>query len=149
MYEFQIAAEDAARDPDDAEELFEFTLAGQEFQARIPDVGQISILLSARSTARRIMAVHRLLQKLVLDDGYERLNDLLMDGKIEFGTLFGGDTLNERGVLDVMIQEAVGRPTQPSSDSGRSQSSAGRKSTGRSPGKGSTRSASSPTDSPT
>lgn len=149
MYEFQTAAEAAAPELTDSEETFDFTLANQEFRAKYPDVGQLSVLIAAKTTAGRMIAVHRLLGILLLDDGYDRINELLTNGQITFGTLFGGDELNERGILDTMIQVAIGRPTQPSSDSGQSQRSAGRKSTGRSPGKGSTHSNSRPTDSPT
>lgn len=75
------------------------------------------------------------------------LEALLLDGVIDQPDLIGGwgendEGKNEEGLIDSLIRQFTGRPTGPSTGSSTSQTAGGRRSTARTPGKGSTRSAS-------
>ena len=54
--------------------------------------------------------------------------------------VYGGDDLNEEGIVDRIMALASANPTEDAIDSSSSQTDTGRRSTGRSPGKGLTRS---------
>lgn len=159
MLEFATAAQAAVHEEtaQGEEQLLEFTVAGEKFAARRPTPGQVNILFSARAgeSTRILWDIFR---QILVDvpeideegnelplrgpDSYERLRKLVWEGKITPALLFGGDELNSRGILDGIIAEFAGRPTESSTGSAASPRSTGRKSTGRSPGKGSTLSAS-------
>lgn len=147
MREFAIAADRAEPDPDEADGRFEIKIGDRKILAKLPSTGQISVLMGSRGLSSNLSAIHRVLRAVLTAEDYDFLIDLLTEDKISVGFLFGGDDLNESGILDTLVYEAVGRPTQSPSGSGKSQSSAGRRSTGRAPGKGSTSTTSPPTDS--
>lgn len=128
----------------DEEELLEFEIAGEVFQARKPKDGQAALLLASghrkARPADQVAAVLEFLDKTLLDDGAERIRDLLSDGLIDIDDLIGGNELNDEGIIDWMFgQVDERRPTRPSTGSSGSQKSGGRKSTGRSRGPGSIR----------
>ena len=77
----------------------------------------------------------------------KHLERLIWERRIDFGDIMGGTEQNPEGLISSIIAEFAGRPTEPSTDSSPSQAPGGRKSTGRAPGKGSTRSTSPSTDS--
>lgn len=138
MKEFAVAAARAKDEEDDAEDFIaEFSLAGQEFKAHVPSTGQISVLIAGEGLGQNLRDIHALLRELLLDDGYARLVKLLNKNVISIGMLYGGDELNDTGILDYLIELRSGRPTTSSSDSSESQSSVGQRSTGRVRGAGS------------
>lgn len=149
MKEFATAVARVESEVDQEEDVVEFGLAGRTLKARLPTTGQISVLLASKGLAGNLQAIHRLLQNTLLDDGYEYVSDLLSDGTIGLGVLFGGDENNEQGIIDYLVDEVVGRPTSSPTDSSASPKASGRRSTGRAPGKGSIRSSSPQTASPT
>jgi hypothetical protein len=145
MKEFYAAAQATVDEEQGEEKVLEFSLAGQEFVARIPTTGQVALVAGSggRSQSDMIGAVFGFFRGVLLDDGWRRLHALLEDGTVPFEVLFGGDDNNATGVVEWISTAAGGeRPTQPSRDSSPSPDGTGRKSTGRSPGKGSTRSTS-------
>jgi hypothetical protein len=75
------------------------------------------------------------------------LRGLLLDGTLDREDIIGGwgendEGKNVDGLIDQIMEEFTGRPTEPSTDSSSSRATGGRSSTRRSPGKGSTRSTS-------
>lgn len=141
MYEFVTAAEQDVQEAQGEEKIFEFSIAGQTFRSKSPTPGQINILFGARRN-EGTQIVWRIFASILEDDGYQRLRDLVFENKVSPSLLFGGDELNSGGILDTIISEFAGRPTVESTTSSPSPPSAGSKSTGRSPGKGSTGSSS-------
>lgn len=138
MRSFQIAAEQET----EVEEILEFSVAGEEFKVKLPSASQATLVIAnmSRGASSAIAGVYRFLERALLDDGYERLTNLISEGELPFEVLFGGDELNEIGIVEWIVQEAAARPTKPLSGSQRSSKSSGKRSTGRSPGKGSTHS---------
>jgi hypothetical protein len=139
----RVQEENEAEAAGDAAEpkILEFGIAGQEFKLNVPNDTQIIMLATAAdgATVRELFtASMEFLEGLLLGDGYRRLRKLVASGVITDDLLVGGDDANERGIIDwIVAQVSDGRPTQPSPDSSPSPAPAGRKSTGRSPGKGS------------
>lgn len=130
---------------EDAEEgILEFEVAGEVFQAHKPRDGQAALLLASGHRKARasdqMAAVLEFLDKTLLDDGPDRIRDLLSDGVIDVDDLIGGNEFNDEGIIDWMFgQVDERRPTKPSTGSSGSQRNGGRKSTGRSRGPGSIR----------
>lgn len=145
MKEFAVAAARTVEEeePSEDEPIAEFDLAGQHFRSRLPSTGQISVLIGSSGFGNNLRDIHALLKALLLDDGYRRLAALLTENTIGVGMLYGGDELNDTGILDYLIELRAGRPTSSSSDSSESPKPAGRRSTGRVHGEGSI-----PSDSP-
>ncbi|HEX5018625.1 MAG TPA: hypothetical protein VFX15_13695 [Actinomycetes bacterium] len=132
MKEFAVAAARTEAEGENADEpVGEFTLAGQEFRAYLPSTGQISVLIASQGLGQNLRDIHNLLRKLMLDDGYSRLVGLLNDNVIGIGMLYGGDELNDTGILDYLIELRSGRPTTSSNGSSPSPASGGKRSTGR------------------
>lgn len=126
-------------------ELFEFSLGdGKQFDFEMvpPTAGQSTILFSAAGIAALSRAIHGILKNNLVGDGYARIVPMIEDGRVSLGLLFGGDENNRRGIIDTAMAQASGRPTKPSSGSTGSPKGGGKRSTGRSPGKGSTLSSS-------
>lgn len=155
MQEFKVAAKRAAKEDDEATPVIEIPFGDRTLISKIPSPGQASLfyarLVSDSTEEERdngtVNAVFGLLRSVLAPGDVPYIKELLGEGRIEFSTLFGGDDENERGLVEELLREASGRPTEPSSDSSSSQKSTGRPSTGRSPGKGSTRSTSKSTGS--
>lgn len=148
MLEFEVAAEAQLTEEAGEEKLVEFTLGGKVFYSRRPTPGQTNVLFSSRR-GDGTKIVWQIFDKILVRNDpetpfeqrhgeYEDLRQMVFDGVFEPALLFGGDELNGRGILDSIIREFAGYPTQPSEDSSPSPSPTGRKSTGRSPGRGST-----------
>lgn len=147
MQEFKVAAKRATSDE---EEVLEIPFGERVLTARRPTVGQLALFYDRAAMPPSasepdngpVAAVFGLLRGILGDGDVPYLRGLLSAGAIEFGTLFGGDDENESGLADAILAEWAGRPTEPSSDSSPSPAKTGRPSTGRTPGKGSTRSTS-------
>lgn len=141
MKEFKQAAHAAESEE---EEILEFAIGDQEFRSQIPSTARTAMFVAAMtdesSTGESVAAIFAFLKDMLLDDGYRRLRKLISTNVIDLGTLTGGGDENEDGIVDWIIGQASNRPTQLQSDFSTSSESTGRTSTGRSPGKGSTRS---------
>ena len=144
MKEFVAAARQAVESEDGEEPTLEFGLAGQEFTAKVPTSGQVALVAGSfgGGNAQMVGALFEFLQGVLLDDGYRRLRKLIADGTVPFEVVFGGDDNNDQGIVEWISAQAAARPTKPSDGSSPSRKQGGGKSTGRSPGKGSIRSAS-------
>jgi len=149
MQEFKVASKRAAQEDD---EVIEIPFGDRTLISKIPTPGQSALfyarLVSPATEEERdngpVNAVFGLLRSILADGDVPYLKQLLGEGRIEFSTLFGGDDENPSGLVEELLRQASGRPTEPSSDSSPSQKSTGRPSTGRTPGKGSIRSKASP-----
>lgn len=123
------------------EPWLEFGLLGQTFTITDkPTMGQGAAVLGAMASgsAESVRGVLTFLDNVLDDTGGLRIRRMLERGQIEFELLWGGDDQNEEGIVDYIIGEASEGPTQGATDSSPSQPTTGKKSTGRSPGKGST-----------
>lgn len=142
MKAFQMAVERQVEEEESEheEQVLEFAIGGEEFVSAVPTPGQASIVIGAFGLGGGAGAssVFRFLRGVLKDDGYQRIQTLLERGKIDFDMLWGGSEGNEEGVVDWLISKAAARPTRPQSGSSESSKPTGKKSTGRSPGKGST-----------
>ena len=139
-FEFKVAAENQVQaEETEGEEplVVEFKILDQEFVADVPSPGRINVLFGARGGVEGTRAVWDFLRAVLHGDGFQRLQKLVADGKFPPQLLFGGDELNEEGVVDHIISARAGLPTQPSSDSSPSPTSDGKRSTGRVRGPGS------------
>jgi hypothetical protein len=142
MKEFKAAARAA---DSEEERILEFAIGDNEFRSKLPSTARTAMFIAAMtdegSTGEAVGAIFSFLKDMLLDDGYRRLRKLISDDVIDLGTLTGGGDENEDGIVDWIISQASeDRPTPPSADSSSSPETGGRRSTGRSPGKGSTRS---------
>lgn len=144
--EFHVAAKAEAAKPGTDEDVVEVPIDGVTYIARRPTTAQVA-LLNASPDATYAEAVMKMVQALLGEDGLKHIQRLIWDRRIEFGDLMGGTKSNPKGLVSAIIAEFAGRPTEPSTDSSPSRETGGRKSTGRAPGKGSTRSSSPSTDS--
>lgn len=140
MKEFRAAARAA---DDEEERVLEFAIGDQEFRSRIPSTARVAMFIAAMTddspTGEAIGAIFAFLKDMLEGDGYRRLRKLISDDVIDMSTLTGGGDENDEGIVDWIISHAANdRPTPPSADSSSSRGSGGRRSTGRSPGKGST-----------
>jgi hypothetical protein len=143
MLEFAAAA--AASEVADDEDIVEVDLFGMEVVARRLTTAQMALLSAARSAGggEQVNAIFGSIEDMFGKDALVHVKRLIHERRIDMGDLLGGGTdLNpDRGVIDAVIQEfSAGRPTQPSTASSSSRGRGGPKSTGRSPGRGSTRS---------
>ena len=142
MKEFKAAA---ARAEDEEEKILEFAIGDQEFRSKLPSTARTAMFIASMTdetgTGDSIAAIFSFLKDMLLDDGYRRLRKMISDDVIDMGTLTGGGDDNDEGIVDWIISmSADQRPTPPSADSSSLPETGGRRSTGRSPGKGSTRS---------
>jgi hypothetical protein len=139
---FAIAAE--AAEPAAEEKVVEVPIGDRVFYARRPTVAQAALLnksLAAPILADRIVAVFRLIEGLLGEDARDLIEELLWSRRIDLDDLVGGSEQNpEGGLVDQIFSEFSAFPTVPSTGSSASRRSGGQRSTGRSPGKGSTRS---------
>lgn len=144
MIDFKIGAKRSEAEEDG--DFVEVPLDGEVYEARLPSSGQVALFAAAFSgdVPGQAQAVFDMVEAMLGKDALIHIKSLLKNRIIDMDDLYGGGTeLNpERGLIDSIMEEFTGRPTQPSTASSRSQASGGRKSTARTPGKGSTRSAS-------
>lgn len=140
--EFKIAAAAARADA----EVIEINLGDfGTVEARRPTTAQAQILGADMQQMGTVNAALAFIEMLVSKEAAEYLRGLIRQGVIDREDLVGGwgendEGLNEEGLVDQIIKGFTGRPTAPSTGSSRSQTAGGRRSTGRTPGKGSTRS---------
>ena len=145
MKEFKAAA--TAEVEGEETPVLKFGLADQKFVADKASTGQMALVAAAMDEGgtQMVGAVFRFLRGILHDDGYTRLRDLIARGVVSFDLLVGGDDDNEDGIVDWIIEKSSDdRPTKRPTDYLPSQGNGGQRSTGRSPGKGSKRSASDP-----
>lgn len=142
MLEFNIAAEASTVNED--EDYVEVPIGGKVFRAYRPTVAQGALLVAARG-AGNLGMVFKLIRSLLGEEATDIIEEAIWARRLDFDDLVGGGTkLNpEHGLVDGIFAEFGERPTQPSTVSSPSRAVGGRKSTGRSPGKGSI-----PSDSP-
>lgn len=120
-----------------------FDLADQEFvipERPSPSQNIVIIAALASGGAEPLRAIFAYLDNILEGDGGRRIRKLVERKVITFDLLYGGDDLNEEGIVDRIMALASANPTEDAIDSSSSQTDTGRRSTGRSPGKGSTRS---------
>lgn len=142
MIEFAVAAEAAEVDED--EDIVEVEIDGVKYTARRPTTAQSALLAVAltQTGTERLSAIFNIAEALLGTEGREHIERLVWARRIDLDDLIGGNEKHAEGLLDSIFSEFSERPTQPSADSASSQPVGGRKSTGRSPGKGSIHSAS-------
>lgn len=139
MKEFMVAAK-AAEGVE--EEILEFSIGEEEFRCKIPSTARIAMFIATMSdedtaSGGMVAAIFSLLRDVLLDDGYKRLRKLINTDVVSMQIITGGDDLNEDGLVDWIIAQSTGRPTESPVGSSPSQPTGGRRSTGRSPGAGS------------
>lgn len=144
MIEFKVAAEaEVAED----EDYVEVPIEDKVYHARLPSTGQFALFAAAqadKSGPKQVKSIFDMVEAMLGEEALEHIKDLVQRRAIDIDDLFGGGTdLNPNaGLIDSILEELGGRPTQPSTDSSPSRGTGGRRSTGRTPGKGSTRSSS-------
>lgn len=120
-----------------------FGLAGQEFVVPEKPTSSQSIVVVAalaEGGAQPLRAIFAYLDNILEGDGGRRIRKLVERKVIEFDLLYGGDELNEEGIVDRIMALASANPTDAPAASSSSEPDTGKRSTGRSPGRGSTRS---------
>lgn len=118
-------------------------VGGVEYEFRKPTTAQFLIYATAFNEAQDdalllLPALKKFLKRTsVSEEQFEELWERIEEGEIDIDEIL----LNEGSVLMMMGEEMGGRPTGPSEESSSDSSpKTGKRSTGRSPGKGSTRS---------
>lgn len=146
MIEFNVAAKAAAAEVGEDEDVVEVPIDGVTYTARRPTAAQVGLLYTegGDSFAEKSM---KLVAAMLGPDARKHLERLIWERRIGFDDIMGGTEENPKGLVSAILAEFAGRPTEPSTDSSESQPRGGRKSTGRAPGRGSTRSTSPSTDS--
>lgn len=136
MLEFNIAAEASEASEDD--DYVEIPLGDKVFRAYRPTVAQGALLVATRGTGNVGMAF-KLIRGIVGDEFADIIEEAVWNRRLDFDDLVGGGTeLNpDHGLLDGIFEQFGERPTKPSTVSSSTPERGGRKSTGRSPGKGS------------
>lgn len=144
MKQFMVAAQQDVEEQDgvgETEPWATFGLLGQDFTiAKAPKPGQCAAVLGALAggTAAGTRGVLEFLRNVLDGSGGNVIRQMLERGQIEFNLLIGGDDDNKEGIVDWIISEASAGPPQGPTGSSSSQPTSGKRSTGRSPGKGST-----------
>lgn len=143
--EFQMAVDLAEEDeeaPEDVDYNQEFGFGSFVLHTRLPTPAE-NLAFVARGTrggGGYIRAVWGFLERVCDPVDFQTLDRYVEEGRISYDLLYGGDEQNSHGVIDMLIERASANPSPAPSASTRSQSSGGQRSTGRSPGRGSTRS---------
>lgn len=148
VIEFAVAAE--ASEVGEDEDVVEIPIDGVTYQARRPTVAQGALLNVALASkgVKALSAVYELIGGVMGEDARAHIERLVWARRIDFDDLVGGSEKNpDGGLIDQIFEAFTEFPTKPSSGSSPSRPTTGRRSTGRSPGKGSTRSPSPSTDS--
>lgn len=141
MKAFQMAATRQAEvDENGEDDVIEFSIGEYEFTGQRPTPAQVSLLIGTGNLggSASLGAAYRFLRGVLTQSSYNLFLTLIEDRKLTDDILFGASEGNERGLIDNLIEQVAERPTQPPTDSSTSSELGGKKSTGRSPGKGST-----------
>lgn len=144
---FQTDASAWEKNENGDEDYVEVDINGRPFRAYRLTVAMsaaIPMALTGSSIPDRLGAAYRIIEGLIGPEGLRYVMDLVWSKQMDYRDLIGGsDAHPDGGLIDQILAEfAKVRPSQPSADSSSSRANGGRRSTGRSPGKGSTRSAS-------
>lgn len=135
--EFFAAAKTAELGPD--EDYITITIEGEDYQARRPTTAQLALVVA--TGGKDIGVIYRVLGSILPEDAVIAIEGMVWDRRIDLGDLFGGSEQNPKGLLGQIVEEfREGNPTQPSTGSSKSRPTGGQRSTGRSPGAGSTHS---------
>lgn len=141
---FQVAAKQQVEEEEGAkraEPWFEFTLLDSEFIIREkPSTAQAGALLAGLvdGDANFYRATLTFLENVVEKNRGRLIRQMLERNQISFDVVWGGDDLNPKGIVDTIIEALSANPTVGRDDSSNSQPDTGTRSTGRSPGQGST-----------
>lgn len=140
---FHAAAKAQVEDEEleEQEPWFEFSLLDQDFVVRNkPSTAQSAVLLAgmADGSAEFYAGVLNYLEAVVENGRGRIIRRFLSANQITWGLVWGGDDQNEKGIVDTIIGLASANPTGGRSVSSSSPPATGKRSTGRSPGKGST-----------
>lgn len=145
MKAFQLAVKAQVEREEGADEGVDeypltYTLGPHELNYRLPTQAQISLLIGTGNLGGSAAAGagYRFLRGTHDRRSYNIILTLIEGGEMTEDMLFGGEGENEEGIIDWLIEQVAERPTQPPVDSSSSSQPAGKKSTGRSPGRGST-----------
>lgn len=152
---FDVAAK-AELDPEDVE-IIEFTIGGKEddkpYVAFRPTTTQIAMFGTVTAgtvpSGERIAGIFDFLKAIVDAADYQRIRARLSDRDDPFELYGTDDSAGLITVLSGVVTYWAGFPTEPSGSSPTTPTPTGPRSTGRAPGKGSTRSTSSRTASTT
>jgi hypothetical protein len=141
--EFSVAAREQTVQED--EDVVEVPIDGKVYLARRLTMAQSALLNEALngSGSGRVRATFDLIQGFMGPEALEHIERLIWERRIDFNDLLGGGSEQNPGggLIDQIIEQFSARPTQPSTASSPSPVSGGRRSTGRSRGKGSVPSA--------
>jgi len=146
MRAFQLATEaqverEGSEDEEKVEEYpLTLHLGPYELKYKLPTPAQVSLLIgtSQLGGSASLGATYRFLRGTFDKWSYNLLLTLVEDGKVTQDMIIGGESEDEGGIVDELIKEASERPTEPPTASSSSSQAGGKRSTGRSPGKGST-----------
>lgn len=149
MREFKVGAQRATKAEDGEVSVIEIPFGERTLVSKLPTSGQVALFYERVSSTPNekepdngpVGAVFGFLRGVLADGDVPYLKGLLQNDQIDFELLLGGDD-EGGGLVDSIMEEYAGRPTGPSTSSSASPASSGRPSTGRTPGKGSTRSTS-------
>lgn len=134
MTRFQLAAQNDVAQQEDEEPLVEFDFGEIKLHAKHPVPGQLGVLYAALGSENEIIAqaaVHEFLKMLMPPKDYRQVKTFLQQGQLQPGDLFGGTDLNDKGMVETIIEAVAARPTNPPTGSSASQGTSGRRSTGR------------------
>lgn len=148
MISFNIAAEAAPQVVSD--KTVTAVINGVEYEARPFSAGQLAMLnvdIASGSMSQQTNGLLHFIEIVLGEEVRDIIADALRVGTIDMEDVLGGSEQNPDGLIGAIVSEFSGRPTKPSSGSSSKPQPGGRRSTGRAPGKGSTRSSSAPTDS--
>lgn len=146
MRAFKLASEaqierEGSEDGEKVEEYpLTLPLGPHELKYKLPTPAQVSLLIgtSQLGGTASLGATYRFLRGTFDKRSYTLLLTLIEAGQVTESMIIGGESEDEGGIVDELIKEASERPTEPPTDSSSSSEPGGKKSTGRSPGKGST-----------
>jgi hypothetical protein len=126
MKEFTTAVKESIGE---TEESMTFSIDGVECTCFPPKDGQLAFLMASTtghsSTQEQIAGIVNFFVAVLDDDSHSYIVGRLLDRHDEFGLV------QVQSIMEWMVEEWTGRPTQPPSVSTRSRSNGGRKSTPR------------------
>lgn len=131
---FQLAAQNDQEEQSGEVPRVEFDFGDVILYARYPVPGQLGMLYAALGSDNEAFAqaeVHRFLSGLMEPKDYRMLTEFLRSGRLQPADLFGGTSMNPKGMIETIIEAVAARPTNPPTDSSASPETGGRRSTGR------------------